>query len=131
MDYLVLYFIIILDAISSTCNTTAIISGILFTLMGAVYIVNYDKAVEDDRKVRIAIKPWMYLLSIVFSITTFLAIIVPTTKQAAVIYCLPKIVNNEQVQEIPDKLLELSNTWLDETIEKTTTKVIEVTIKKE
>lgn len=39
---------------------------------------------------------------------------VPNTKQAAAIYVLPRVVNNEQLQQLPNKLLELSNEWLDE-----------------
>ncbi len=40
--------------------------------------------------------------------------LVPDTKQAAAIYVLPRVVNNEQLQQLPNKLLELSNEWLDE-----------------
>jgi len=46
-----------------------------------------------------------------------LAVFVPNTKQACTIYVVPKIINNEQVQQIPDKLLELGNKQLDEWIE--------------
>jgi len=44
----------------------------------------------------------------------FIACLIPSTKQACLIYVIPKIANNEQVQKIPDKLLELGNKYLDE-----------------
>jgi hypothetical protein len=31
----------------------------------------------------------------------------------AIIYVVPKVVNNKDVQAIPGKLLDLSNEWLD------------------
>lgn len=43
-----------------------------------------------------------------------LACFIPSTKTIAAMYVLPKIVNNEQIQQIPSKLLDLSNEWLEE-----------------
>lgn len=43
-----------------------------------------------------------------------LRIFTPTTKQAAVIYMLPKIVNNEQVQKIPANFVKVLNTKMEE-----------------
>jgi hypothetical protein len=38
----------------------------------------------------------------------------PSSKQAALIYLFPKIVNNEKINHIPDKILDLVNKQLDE-----------------
>jgi hypothetical protein len=45
-----------------------------------------------------------------------LACLIPTTEEMAAIYLLPKIANNEQVQQVPDKAMQLLNGKLDEWI---------------
>lgn len=39
---------------------------------------------------------------------------IPTTKEMCAIKAIPVIVNNEQVQELPNKVIELANEWIDE-----------------
>jgi hypothetical protein len=41
-------------------------------------------------------------------------VFIPTTKQMAVIMVAPKVINNEQVQKLPNQVLELANEWLEE-----------------
>ena len=114
MDYLLLYFVIKLDAFSDIFTTAAIISGILLAIaMGSSTTLNVN---ENTRN---AALPWARKLGFFFTIFLVIATILPNTKQTVIIYCLPKMVNNEQVQKIPDKLLELTNAWIDETIRKT------------
>lgn len=43
-----------------------------------------------------------------------LSVLTPTTKQAAAIIMVPAIVNNEEVQKLPDNILRLANEWLEE-----------------
>lgn len=50
----------------------------------------------------------------IFIISRIIVSLVPTTKQMAIIYVVPKVVNSEMVQEIPKKLLDLSKEWLEE-----------------
>lgn len=42
------------------------------------------------------------------------ACFIPTTKEICAIKAIPVIVNNEQVQELPNKVVELANEWIDE-----------------
>lgn len=37
----------------------------------------------------------------------------PSSKEMAAILVVPKIVNNQKVQAIPSKILDLANAWLD------------------
>jgi hypothetical protein len=48
-------------------------------------------------------------------------IMFPTTNQMATIIVAPKIINNEQIQQIPEKLLELGNKQIDKWINGLTT----------
>ena len=55
------------------------------------------------------------LISISVVVLSFgCATLIPNTKQMAAIVILPKIINNEQVQQMPDKILNLGLEWLEE-----------------
>lgn len=42
------------------------------------------------------------------------SLFIPTTKEMCAIKLVPMVVNDEQVQEIPNKVVDLANEWLDE-----------------
>jgi len=117
MSYLLLGLILRLDAISNTMIDLSVVVGLFFLILTIIYISSYN-----DRKKTFhnAIKPWTKLAAILFCIILFLSIIVPNTKQAAIIYCLPKIVNNEHIKNIPDKMLKLSDMWINKEIKEIT-----------
>jgi hypothetical protein len=60
---------------------------------------------------------WIWFISI-FVIFGGISCLIPTTKEAAAIYLIPKLVNNEQVQAIPENALKLLNlkfqAWIEE-----------------
>lgn len=66
-----------------------------------------------DQKLLSAFKK--YLLVLVSLI--FFLMIVPTTKEAFVIYTVPKIVNNEELRDIPKLTIKAVKQWLLEKIE--------------
>ena len=70
---------------------------------------------DDDEK---TILSWIKFLLIPSVLLSFLVLValafIPNTKQATAIYIIPQISNNEQFKQIPDKLLDLGNSWLDE-----------------
>jgi len=45
-------------------------------------------------------------------------VLLPTSKQAAAMFAVPKIINNEKAQELPDNILNLSNAWIKEQTDK-------------
>ena len=49
---------------------------------------------------------------IIATILTLCAIAIPTTKDAALIYIIPKITQNKQVAQIPDKLVGIIDSYL-------------------
>lgn len=99
-----LYWITRLDGLCilfGVCAWLALLASLFF--LTSVY---GDGREEHKRAVLVA-----------FGCTTvfvFLAIFTPTTKEAAAIYLIPKIANNEKVKEIPSKFLSLADEWLEE-----------------
>lgn len=122
MNYFLLYFILRLDVLSKASTMLAVVAGVVFAITLLVVAINYN-----DEDAKSATKPWVISFGIASIIALLLTVMIPSTKQAAVIYCLPKIVNNEQVQKIPDNLLRLTNSWINDQITKTAETITETT----
>ena len=106
------YWIIMLDKISSAFVIFSIVFGfILFLMTGAIL----SNEVEC---------PWHYPVWIVLELFFICgAVFIPNTKQMATIYLLPKVVNNEKIQSIGertldtgDKVLQLMQQYISEKI---------------
>ncbi len=104
------YWIIMLDKINEAFLIFAVIFGfILFSFTGYVIL---DR---DDF-------PWHYPVWVVLELFFICgAVFLPNTKQMATIYLLPKVVNNEKIQNIGertldtgDKLLQLMQQYITE-----------------
>ena len=48
------------------------------------------------------------------TIIIMVAVVLPTSKQMAIIYVVPKVANGQMVQKIPQKILLLSEEWFEE-----------------
>jgi hypothetical protein len=117
MDYFLTYLILRLDEFSFVTASLSVIAFAAFIFLVIIHLSNnIDR--ESDRIILKKVKPWIKPAFVVFCVAVFLNAIVPTTKQAAVVYCLPKIVNNEQAKKMPDNLLKLANSWIDEAVSK-------------
>ena len=92
-----------LDAFDKTSGLIAILAGVAIAA-NMVWRMEYPNTPKHP----------VTLASIVFVISMAISVFLPTTKQMAVIIVAPKIVNNEAIQTIPGKLVDLSNAWLDE-----------------
>jgi len=66
------------------------------------------------------IKPFVLYLCIRV-ILIFCAVLIPTQKEMAAIIMLPAVINNEELQKVPDNVLKLLNAKLEEWLEDTTT----------
>ena len=52
---------------------------------------------------------WIILFTLISPL-----IFIPTTKEMCAIKIIPRVVNNEKVQELPEKFVELANEWVEE-----------------
>lgn len=106
-----MYWITRLDNLHEFFCITAIITGVIITFMCLLTGLHWLEEKDDDCK-----KPFkMFLLSEIGVLFLILcAILVPTTKEYAAIKVIPVIVNNEKSQELPGKLLNLADEWIDE-----------------
>lgn len=107
-----LYWIIKLDSILNAALLFILISGICVTigLIGVIWC-KIDEIFKDY------IYIWRKILKyslLIFIVSLCFKIFLPTTKEIAAIIVLPKIINNEKLQEIPNKVMDLGFEWLEE-----------------
>ena len=91
---------------------------IVSLLSGAV--LSLAAAHDDDWWPKL--KKWIKLSAMATLVSMLLLVFIPTTKEYAAIYLIPKIVNNEQVQKVPENALNLLNTklqeWVNDTVDR-------------
>lgn len=123
-----LYLFIKLDAIialATTLMTPCYIVGTLTLIAWLVlWVVPYggeESTTKDIERLKIQCgnirRPIFKILLCTFIVWLPLRLastLLPTTKEMAIIYVVPKIINNEIVSNIPDKLLNLSSEWIEE-----------------
>ena len=108
MTSMQMYWITRLDGIDFVVTTAAVMGFIASAVATVFWIgIRYDDCSVLPMHKKLTVCAWVIVL---LSILT--AVFVPTTKEMAAIIIVPKIVNNEQVQGFPDKLLKLGNEWI-------------------
>lgn len=100
------------------------LQGFMFVFGGIGLIASFTIATilfftagDHYEKKRNAFYKWakrLSLLSIIFLCSIIGGLFTPTTKEYAAIKLVPIIMNDESVQQLPEKAIELANDWLDE-----------------
>lgn len=107
-----MYWLLMLDNISNFFGvvTIVIIFGIaLLVLFGPVIVMNVENPPSWNQIKKISI-----VVGIIISFFGAGVMFIPSTKQMAAIIVVPKIVNNEKVQQLPEELLNFGMEWLEE-----------------
>ena len=104
-----IYWLLMLDNIRDLLCILVTVGAISAAIAGVLIGVNIF---EGDISPKWIIVPLVILTILVLG--SFILALTPTTKQMATILVAPKIINNEQVQQIPDRVIGLANEWLEE-----------------
>lgn len=106
-----------LDAIHVIAGAAIVMAAIGLLLFGIHYFFEDMWERDDDNKEKKkTVKTIKRLVAVAIS-GLLVCVIIPSTKEAAVIYLLPKIANNEQVQKMPENFVKLLNTKMEAWIE--------------
>lgn len=122
MTALSLYFIIKLDAFIELFSIAGLLSFLTTIACTIHYFGSKINPIENfpDLKIPTVLSICIFILSV------SLSFVLPSTKEAAAIYFIPKFYNsiteNKELQKIPPKLVDLANQWLDELKPKKTDK---------
>jgi len=101
------YILTRLDSIGILCFVIAIISGMVIFWLS---LFSYDQRDE----IRELFKHYIKLSVIIFIISISVTVLLPTTKEALLIYSVPQILNNKEMQKLPDNVLRLLNEKIEE-----------------
>lgn len=107
------YWITRLDSLKDVVSILSIISaiGVFFGVLFGPMILDCCNGETMNPKV---FWKWVKVLGCIGLGSALVYAISPTSKEAAAIYLIPKIANNEKVQAIPSKLLTLADEWMEE-----------------
>ena len=128
-----IYWITRLDAIQVALTVVVSVATVLIAVKFIVSLIKYVNAYDNPQlehdKCEAAMKHEQKTMLNIPVVGKYMVIIlaiwlcvsfVPTSKEAAAIYLIPKIANNEQVQKVPEQALRLLNVkleqWIDDQI---------------
>ena len=105
-----LYWIMRLDCIREMCTIISTI-GCFLGLVGTIALCSLCSEGNAPKRIvkQILIPWWIITFTVVVSV-----MLLPTTKQMAALLVLPQIINNERVKQIPNRILDLADEWLNE-----------------
>lgn len=109
-----MYLFTRLDGVVCISTITSIVLGVAMAFFILMFLLSDgidEKANKLSKKIIGMKRIWFMFI---FFIT--LAMLTPTQKEAAAIYLVPKIVNNEQIQQLPNNAVNLLNKQLEEWI---------------
>lgn len=116
------YLILKLDSIRGVFLTGTVASGVLFAVL-LVILTSYDISADPDdydSKVSASLRKALVKAASAALLFLTLTVLIPTTRQFALIYIIPKVVNSDFVQkDIPAEsreLYELGKDILKQTI---------------
>ena len=116
------YLLMMLDSVKTLFTIIAVLSGLCLFILTILTIVGacedptrYDSFSEKAKNV---FKKGIKISSYIFIPFLFIALFLPNSKQAAIIYTagstIEYIQNNEKIQELPDKTVDCLNKFIDE-----------------
>jgi len=105
-----IYWITRLDSIVFVCAAIAIIGVAVACFVWMMGMDDWDG--EAGKIVKKIYKIIIVSVSTALTIGSF----VPSTKDAVAIYMIPKIVNNEQIQKLPDNAIKFLNQKMEQWI---------------
>lgn len=113
-----IYWITRLDSLKGILEAVGVILCIVGGIGFIMSTIIYFLAKSDDEKEIMqgcgsAIRWAILVISISFVFSLAWAF-TPTTKEMCVIKVIPVIANNKGVQELPNKVVELANEWMEE-----------------
>lgn len=99
--------------------------GVLWVLslvaVGVALFIGIFGLIEDDDEIKSGIKQVLRYFVPIAIILSIPAIFLPSTKEYAAIWLIPKVINNEQVQKVPEQALKLLNLKVEQWIADMTT----------
>lgn len=105
MSHWLVYWILTLDHIRASLGISIVLFFVMILMAGFCAMIgscdNVPNLVKFSMKLLKIFVPLVFLFSILF-------VLMPTTKQMAAIYLIPKIASNKDIRQLPPKLSKLA-----------------------
>lgn len=108
------YFILQLDSFREIINILLVLIAISTVFSTIVFFVSHDDWLHSDERFMGVIKKTCKISLTLFIIFILVRAFLPTTKQMATVILLPQVINNENVQQLPEDILKLVQTLIKE-----------------
>ena len=105
-----------LTRLDNICIFLAVIWVLSFIVIIVSIFVGIFALVEDNDEIKNGVKQVLRRFVPIAILLSIPAIFLPNTKEYAAIWLLPKVINNEQVQKIPEHALKLLNLKVEQWI---------------
>lgn len=114
-----IYLITRLDALIGVSVGILIFTGLVIIVTLVKWQTDSDNYDWEDNKENLVpiFKKWLKIEFALLIMSLFVIVTIPSSKETAAILIIPKIANNEHVQNIPNKTLELVEKQLDQWIQ--------------
>lgn len=109
----IIYLISLVDGFRKLTMCLSLLGGIIAIVTWGVGKGNED---FDEEFSKLMVQIFKFC-RIIFFITIPFALFLPSSKTIAAMYLIPKIISNEDVQKVPDKVLTIMNGKLDQWID--------------
>ena len=106
-----IYWITRLDSVKECMEAVGIL-GILLVSIGLI-IALMIWLVDDNDQAKRAFKV-LLPISLIFTLIAVGSIFIPSTKEYCAIKVIPMAASNDEVQKLPNKIVELANEWIEE-----------------
>lgn len=105
-----MYWLLKLDDICENCKFLTFFGFVALAIIALMFNYGIEDRNEKIKQMACTLfKLVLFGIFLLFGLVTFL----PSTKQMAAIYVVPAIANNEKIQQIGGKTLDISNQLLD------------------
>ena len=92
-----------------------LIAGILVAItFGILFVLSLLISIMADEDQRVHVVVVCSLSFVIALLTTAVCVFVPSTKDMAAIYVIPKIANSQTVKELGDGVVTLAREWIEE-----------------
>lgn len=115
-----IYWITRLDSLCTSITIMFVVPFIIWVIANIIYCVaNITDDIQKDNKP--IYRKWLFKITPIYLVILLgLSCFIPSTKEVAAIYLIPKIVNNEQIQKLPNNTALFLNKKLEQWIDKMT-----------
>lgn len=110
-----IYWVTRLDSFNDALLIIGVIFGIICLIAGIFLAGTWGEPYGDTDLPKA--KRWFFRIFWIPILCIIISTFLPTTKEMAAIFILPKIMNsvsqNEELKKLPNNILELANEWIE------------------